>query len=94
MRTQRLTYGELNRRANRLAHYLRGVRGGAGGAGGALRGAEPGDGHCDAGSAQSGWGVCPARPGVPGGAPAYMLTDSAAGVVLTEAGLRRDCHGE
>ncbi len=55
---QRLTYSELNRRANQLGHYLRGV-GGAGGAGRAVRGALLGDGRRAAGHTQ-GWRGLPA----------------------------------
>ena len=63
---EQLSYGELNRRANQLAHHLRESGGGAGCASGDLRGAELGDGGGAAGDAQGGRRLCAAGSGLSG----------------------------
>ena len=62
-----LTYAELNRRANRLAHHLR-PRGRSRPAGGRSRRAFAGNGRCDVGRYEVGRGLFADRPGDPRGA--------------------------
>ena len=68
---EELSYGELNRRANRLAHYLRdlGVKPDDRVAICVERGFEMDD-SCPAGSAQGGRSLCASGPGLPGRAAA------------------------
>ncbi len=66
---QQLSYGELNAKANQLAHHLR-VGRQARRSGGDCAGAQPGDGGGTAGHAQGGRGVCAAGSDVSGAAPA------------------------
>ena len=70
VRGRALTYAELNARANRLAHRLRALRRGARGARGGVRWSGGGDGGRAAGRPQGRRRLRPARPGVPGRAPA------------------------
>ena len=88
---EQLSYGELNRRANRLAHYLRGVGGEAGRAGGDLRGAESGDGGGAAGDLEGGGAYVPLDPGIRPERLSYMLEDSAPVVLLTQGHLEALC---
>ena len=66
--SRRMTYRELNERANRLAHHLRAARGGAGDAGGDLPGPRGGAGRVHPGRAQGGGRIRAGGPGVSGGA--------------------------
>ena len=85
---ERLTYGELNARANRLAHHLRGL-----GVGPDVR-----VGVCVERSPEmvvgllavlkAGGAYVPLDPGYPAERLAYMLADSAPAAVLTQARLR------
>ena len=65
---RQMSYGELNAKANQLAHRLRksGVK--PDDAGGHSGRAQRGDGGGAAGHAQGGWGVCAAGPGLSGAA--------------------------
>ena len=78
---QRLSYAELNRRANRLAHCLKEKGIGAGVAGGDCAGAFAGDGSGDRGCAEGGSRVC---------AAGSRISKSAAGI---HAGRRATCGG-
>ena len=74
-----LSYGELNRRANQLAHYLRELGSEAGCAGGDLRGAQLGDGGGAAGGAEGGGAYVPLDPAYPAERLRYMLRGQRAG---------------
>jgi amino acid adenylation domain-containing protein/non-ribosomal peptide synthase protein (TIGR01720 family) len=84
---ERLTYGELNRRANQLAHYLRGL-----GVGSQVR-----VGLLLARSAElvvsllavwkAGGAYLPLDPSYPGGRLAHIMADAQPGVLLTERSL-------
>ena len=76
---QELSYGELNRRANQLAHYLRKLGVKPDDAGGDLRGARAGDDGGAAGGSEGGRGVCAAGSGVSGGAAALHAGGQRAG---------------
>ena len=62
---ERLTYGQLNERANRLARYLEKARCGSRGPGGAVCRAVSGDGGWASGDSEGGRGIPSAGPGVP-----------------------------
>ena len=79
-----LSYGELNRRANQLAHYLREL-----GVGPDERVAICVERSLEmvvgaAGSVEGGRGICAAGSGISGGALRYMLADSAPVVLLMQ----------
>jgi len=90
---QELSYGELNRRANQLAHYLR--RQGVG--------AEVRVGVCMErslemvigllGVLKAGGAYVPLDPGYPAERLSYMLGDAQAAVLLTERGVRGVASG-
>ena len=90
---EELSYEELNRRANQLAHYLQEL------------GVKPeervgicvergGDGGGAAGDVEGGRSVCAAGSGVSGGAAAVHAGGQRAVVLLTQAHLRRAVMGE
>ena len=58
---EQLSFGELNRRANQLAHYLIGAGRGTRGGSGVVFGAIGGDGSGIAGDSKSRWCVSAAR---------------------------------
>jgi len=62
---RRLSYGELNSKANRLAHYMKSFGRGAGQPGWRLPASFPRAHRCHSWHAEGGRGVCPPRPGVP-----------------------------
>ena len=68
MKGEKLSYGELNGRANQLAHYLRKLGVEPEVRVGDVRGAAGGDGGGAAGDAESGRSVRAAGSGVSGGA--------------------------
>ena len=67
--SERLSYGELNRRANQLARHLTASRRRPRGPGGDLRGAVRWRWSWASGDPQGGWGLRAARPELPAGAP-------------------------
>ncbi|WP_339151168.1 AMP-binding protein (plasmid) [Rhizobium sp. T1473] len=64
MRARRLSYGELNARANRLAHHLIGLGVKPDQPVAICRGAQPGDGGGAAGDPEGGRRLCAARSGL------------------------------
>jgi len=82
-----LTYAGLNRRANRLAHHLRGLGVGPDARVGICveRGLEMGVGVL--GALKAGGAYVPLDPGYPAARLRFMLADSAPAVVLTQASI-------
>ncbi len=80
---ERLTYAQLDARANQLAHCPPGSRGRPRHTGGSLPRALARSSCRAAGRAQGRRRLCAARPVLPGGRLAFMLADTAAPVLIT-----------
>jgi len=90
---RQLSYRELNRRANRVAHRLRALGVGRA-AGGDLRRTLGGVGGSDCWATQGGWSVrSVGYPRYPAQRLEYMLQDSGARVLLTRTPLVSRLHG-
>ncbi|NWG15760.1 MAG: amino acid adenylation domain-containing protein [Chloroflexi bacterium] len=85
---ERLTYQELNERANRLAHYLRGQGVGPDMLVGVCLGRSPALIVTLLGIVKAGGAYLPLDPTYPKDRLAYMLDNSRAGILVTEAAFR------
>jgi amino acid adenylation domain-containing protein len=92
---ERLTYGELERRANRIAHHLRGLRVGRESLVGICTERSPAMVAAVLGVMKAGGAYLPLDPAYPGERLGFMLADSGAGVLLTQEHLvgRLPGHG-
>ena len=88
---QQLTYRELNKRANQLAHYLRKLGVGPEVLVGHLCGTIVGDDRGDFRDSQSRRSLCAAGSNYPKERLAFMLEDSRAPVLITQKFLDESC---
>ncbi len=86
--SDRLTYGELDRRANQLAHHLQGLGVGAGDIVGICLRRSPELVVALLAAMKAGAAYLPLDPSYPGERLAFMLADAGAQMLVTETGLR------
>ena len=90
---QHITYGALNRRANRLAHHLRSLGIGPGDLVGLYVDRSPDMLVGLLGIQKAGAASVPLDPGFPADRIAFMLSDARAALVLTQTHLKADLDG-
>src|SRR5207245_4591117 len=85
---EQLSYGELDARANQLAHHLRALGVGAGSVVGVCLERSPALVVALIGILKAGGGYLPLDPGYPRERLSFMLADAGAALLLTQSGLR------